>query len=89
LGLLPFANGVHYDSEEQRRPLIQRLMKEGVIPPVAYCTDDRVGILFEGTDATEVIVDLPREDGGPWAWHTAIEGGETKETRWGVGPLTH
>jgi len=29
LGLLPYANGVHYDSEEQRRPLLQSLIQNG------------------------------------------------------------
>ena len=29
LGLLPYGNGVHYDSEEQRRPLLHRLVGDG------------------------------------------------------------
>ncbi len=29
LGLLPYSNGVHYDSEEQRRPLFQSLIADG------------------------------------------------------------
>ncbi|MEN9922559.1 MAG: hypothetical protein RIS09_73, partial [Actinomycetota bacterium] len=29
LGLIHYANGVHYDSEPQRRPLLQHLVKEG------------------------------------------------------------
>ncbi len=32
LGFLPYANGVHYDSEHQRRPLIQRLVADGMLP---------------------------------------------------------
>jgi len=32
LGLLPYANGVHYDSEPQRRPLFQQLIGDGVLP---------------------------------------------------------
>ena len=27
LGLVPYGNGVHYDSEEQRRPLLHRLVE--------------------------------------------------------------
>ena len=29
LGLLPYGNGVHYDSEEQRRPLLHALVEQG------------------------------------------------------------
>ena len=47
LGLLPYGNGVHYDAEEQRRPLLHSLVGEGVLP-VSYATDDRIGILYEG-----------------------------------------
>ena len=32
LGLLPYGNGVHYDSEEQRRPLLHRLVADGTLP---------------------------------------------------------
>ena len=32
LGLLPYSNGVHYDSEPQRRPLFQQLIADGVLP---------------------------------------------------------
>ena len=44
LGLLPYANGVHYDSEAQRRPLMHQLVANGTLPPLAFATDDRVGI---------------------------------------------
>ena len=56
LGLLPYGNGVHYDSEEQRRPLLQKLVGEGALP-LSYCTDDRVGILYEGTEPVRVLTD--------------------------------
>ena len=32
LGLIPTSNGVHYDSEEQRRPLYHRLVADGTLP---------------------------------------------------------
>src|ERR1700691_1766312 len=32
LGFVPYANGVHYDGEEQRRPLVQRLVAAGTLP---------------------------------------------------------
>jgi len=39
LALLPYSNGVHYDSEPQRRPVFQQLIAEGVLPD-GYATDD-------------------------------------------------
>ena len=49
LGLVPFSNGVHYDSEPQRRPLYQRLVADGSLP-AGYATDDGAGLLYRGTD---------------------------------------
>ena len=49
LGLVPFSNGVHYDSEEQRRPLFHRLIADGTLPP-GYATDDGTGVLYGGTE---------------------------------------
>jgi peptidase E len=54
LGLVPFSNGVHYDSEAQRRPEFQRLIGEGVLGP-GYATDDGAGILYRGTEYVEAV----------------------------------
>src|SRR6202011_1383052 len=54
LGWLPYANGVHYDSEPQRRPLIQALVAEGRLP-TAYATDDGAGLIYRGTEMTEAV----------------------------------
>ncbi len=56
LALLPYGNGVHYDSEEQRRPLLHQLVGDGVLPR-SYATDDHVGVLYEGTEAVAVLTD--------------------------------
>ena len=32
LALLPYGNGVHYDSEERRRPLVHRLVADATLP---------------------------------------------------------
>ena len=32
LALVPYSNGVHYDSEEQRRPLFQSCIADGTLP---------------------------------------------------------
>lgn len=49
LGLLPWSNGVHYDSEDQRRPLFQSLVADKTLPS-GYATDDGAGLLYRGTE---------------------------------------
>lgn len=56
LGLLPYANGVHYDSEEQRRPLFQKLVGDGTLPD-GYATEDGVGLLYRGTRFVEAVTE--------------------------------
>src|SRR5215216_1833562 len=58
LALLPYSNGVHYDSEEQRRPLYQKLIADGVLP-AGYATDDGVGVLYRGTEMVEAVTEVP------------------------------
>jgi peptidase E len=86
LGFLPYANGVHYNSEEQRRPLLHQLMKDGTLTSLAFATDDQVGIWYEGTEPTTVTadVDFPA-DSGPAAYRVELITGEIEETRVGVG----
>ena len=57
LGLVPYANGVHYDSEEQRRPLLHRLVEDGTLP-TAYATDDGVGLHYRGTELVEALTEI-------------------------------
>ncbi len=58
LALLPYGNGVHYDSEPQRRPLLHRLVSDGVLP-TSYATDDGVGLVYAGTELIEAVADRP------------------------------
>ena len=58
LGFIPTSNGVHYDSEEQRRPLYHRLVAEGTLP-AGHATDDGVGLVYRGTDLADVVADRP------------------------------
>ena len=58
LALLPYSNGVHYDSEEQRRPLYHQLIADEVLP-AGYATDDGVGLHYRGTELVEAITDQP------------------------------
>jgi peptidase E len=58
LAFLPYSNGVHYDSEDQRRPLYHALVADGTLPG-GYATDDGVGLVYEGTGLVEVVSDRP------------------------------
>ncbi|MCU1604203.1 MAG: peptidase dipeptidase [Modestobacter sp.] len=58
LALLPHSNSVHHDSEEQRRPLYQRLVADGTLP-AGYATDDGVGLVYRGTELAEAVADRP------------------------------
>lgn len=62
LGLLPYGNGVHYDSEPGRRPLLQRLVGDQTLP-TSYATDDGAGLLYRGTRLVEVLSEKPGATG--------------------------
>ena len=57
LGFVPYSNGVHYDAEPQRRPLFQRLIADGTLPP-GYATDDGAGVLYRGTEFVEAVSEV-------------------------------
>jgi peptidase E len=59
LGLIPTSNGVHHDSEEQRRPRYHRLVADGTLPG-GHATDDGAGLVYRGTHLVEAIADRPR-----------------------------
>jgi peptidase E len=87
LALLPYGNGVHYDSEEQRRPLLQRVVGDGLLP-TSYATDDRIGILYEGDEAVRVIADVDGDvETGPAAYRIERVGADVVETRLRVGAI--
>lgn len=76
LALVPFSNGVHYDSEEQRRPLFHRLVAEGTLP-AGYATADGAGLLYRGTEFVEALAE--RDDAA--AYSVTAEDGRAVETR--------
>ena len=89
LALLPYGNGVHYDSEEQRRPLLHELVGRGELP-MSYATDDRIGLLYEGIEPVEVVADRDIADiadvgAAPAAYRVERVGGDVVETRLPVG----
>ncbi|GAB7191242.1 peptidase E [Kineococcus sp. NUM-3379] len=71
LGLLPYGNGVHHDSEAGRRPLVHELVAAGTLPET-HCTDDGAGLVYRGTELVEAVSERARagayvvraEDGG-------------------------
>ena len=58
LGFLPYGNGVHYDGETQRRPLLHKLVADETLP-LSYASDDGVGLVYEGIDLVEAVADRP------------------------------
>lgn len=76
LAFVPYANGVHYDSEDQRRPLLQRLVGEAILP-AAFATDDGAGVLYRGTEFVEAVA----ENGSAAAYFIENHGGGVVETR--------
>ena len=76
LGLLPYGNGVHYDSEAGRRPLVHRLVGDGTLPRT-YCSDDGVGLVYRGTDLVEAVSEVD----GKGAYVVDTEYSQVVETR--------
>ncbi|MEB3961437.1 peptidase E [Streptomyces kunmingensis] len=76
LGFLPYGNGVHYDSDEGRRPLVHQLVKDGSIP-TAHCTDDGVGLVYRGTELVEAVT----ETSGKGAYIVSRDGSKAVEER--------
>ncbi len=58
LGFLPYSNSPHHDAEEQRRPLIHRLIAEGILPD-GYATENGTGLVFFGTELHEAFTEVP------------------------------
>lgn len=58
LGLLPGSACPHYDSEERRRPVYQRLVQDGF--PGGYAADEEVGLHFAGFSLSEAVSARPQ-----------------------------
>jgi peptidase E len=76
LAFLPFSNGVHYDSEEQRRPLFQSLIADGTLPG-GYATDDGTGLVYHGAELTETVTEVR----GKGTYRVTREGDQAREER--------
>ncbi len=86
MGLLPYGNAVHFDSEVQRRPLAHQLIEEETFATI-YATDDGIGILYENEMPVEVITDRTGGDAKSAAYLLQKINGVVTETRLEVGPL--
>jgi peptidase E len=75
LGFLPGSACPHYDGEAERRPVYQRLVREGFQPGLA--ADDCVALCFDGTELTEVAT----ARAGSRAYRVSAEGEEAIEPR--------
>ena len=76
LALLPYGNGVHYDSEAGRRPLVHSLVADGTLP-LTYCTDDGAGLVYRGTELAEAVVE--RDGAGAYTVRRAADGTAEEE----------
>ena len=76
LGFLPYANGVHYDNEAQRRPKFHQYIAEGILPG-GYASDDNTGLVYRGTELAEAVAEAP----GKGAYHVFLDDGEVREER--------
>jgi peptidase E len=86
LALVPYGNGVHYDSEAQRRPLLHDLVANHTLPTVCFATDDHVGLWYEDDEPTLVVSDAAVDVAtGPAAYKVELVNGAVVETRFGVG----
>jgi peptidase E len=76
LGWLPYSNGVHYDAELQRRPLLHQLIRDEVLPG-GYATDNGVGLVYRGTELVEAVSEVD----GAAAYEVTLTDGVVSETR--------
>lgn len=84
LALLPYGNGVHYDTEVQRRPLLHSLVASGTLP-ISYATGDHAAVVYEGTNPIEVVVDTA--DSKAKSYRVELVNGEVQETVLDPGKL--
>jgi peptidase E len=74
LAFLPYSNSPHHDAEEQRRPLIHRLIAEGTLPD-GYATENGTGLVFFGTELVEAFTEID----GKVAYSLTRQGTVTRE----------
>lgn len=73
LGIVPGSHCPHYDSEARRRPLYQRLVREGVLDP-GYAADDGVGLHYVAGSGGVVLHEAVRDREGAGAYRVTADG---------------
>ncbi|SDJ14351.1 peptidase E [Nonomuraea jiangxiensis] len=77
MAFLPYSCGVHYNSEPQRRPLLQKSVAEGELP-AGYAADEGVALHYVGTEFIQAVT----VDPGAYAYKLDGDGdGGVKELR--------
>jgi peptidase E len=82
LAFLPYSNSPHHDAEEQRRPLIHRLIAEGILPD-GYATENGTGLVFVDTELHEAFTEVE----GKLAYALTKVGDTTREDPLPTRPL--
>ena len=75
LGFLPGSACPHYDAEELRRPVYQRLVADGF--PAGLALDDAAAARFEGTELAEIV----SSSASAFGYAVAADGETMLETR--------
>jgi peptidase E len=75
LAFLPYSNSPHHDAEEQRRPLIHRLIAQGILPD-GYATENGTGLVFVDTELQDAFSEVE----GKVAYSLTKEGDTTRES---------
>ena len=75
LAFLPYSNSPHHDAEEQRRPLIHRLIAQGILPD-GYATENGTGLVFVDTELQDAFTEVE----GKMAYSLTKEGDTTRES---------
>jgi peptidase E len=76
LGLLTGSFCPHYDGEERRRPVYERLVAGGDLPPGLAC-DDAAAVHFRGTELVEAVASASDAR----AWRVEAAGSTPLDTR--------
>lgn len=57
LALVPYALGVHYDSQPDRRPALQRAVASGALP-TGFGLEEGTAVLYAGADPVEFLTEI-------------------------------
>jgi dipeptidase E len=80
LGLLPFSNAVHYDTNAERRASYHRLMTEGMLD--GYAAADGAALHFVGRDLERVVTSRPEARAYRVSWARGAVTETPLETRY-------